>query len=156
MKTFASLVGATFAALGATAAAAPTDYRFDPVSARVERGVGVTVRVQVVNVRTGQLVSGAEFRDPRIDRSPDGIPGATFPAFFVPGLEYGTYGFRTDFPTAGQWALTFQANISAEPSPIFASVVFKVVDPAGAPSVPGPQGPSGAREAPAAPTTAPR
>jgi hypothetical protein len=157
-KAFASLLFGAFAGFCATGAlAAPADYRFDALSAPVERGVGVTVQVQAVNVRTGQLVPGIEFRDPRIDRSPDGISGATFPAFFVPGMEYGIYKFRTDFPVAGQWSLTFQARISGEPSPLNASVVFKIVDPARSPSIPGPQGPAGARSEPAmAPPIPPR
>ena len=105
--------------------------------------MGVTVQVRVVNIQTGQPVPDVEISDPRFDRSPDGMPGATSPAFFVPGLEYGVYRFRTSFPTAGQWALTFQATVSGEASPIYANVVFRVVDPP-VPSLLGPQRPSGA------------
>ncbi|MBT9470775.1 MAG: hypothetical protein IV099_06280 [Phenylobacterium sp.] len=154
LKAFPSLAFGVLAGLSANAAfAAPAEYRFDALSATVERGVGVTVQIQAVNIRTGQPVPDVEFHDPRVDRSPDGIPGATFLAFFVPGLDYGTYKFRTDFPTAGQWALTFQARIAGEPSPIFASVIFKIVDPARRPSLPGSQGPSGARAEPGAVTS---
>lgn len=136
------LFGAFLSLSTSSVVAAPTDYRFDPLPASVQRGMGVTVEVRVVNIQTGQPVPDVEISDPRFDRSPDGMPGATSPTFLVPGLDYGAYKFRTSFPTAGQWALTFQAKISGESSPIYASVVFQVVDPRPGPSLPGPQGPS--------------
>lgn len=111
--------------------------------------MGVTVVVRAVNIRTGQAVPDVEISDPRLDRSPDGMPAATSPVFWSPGLDYGLYKFTASFPTAGQWALTFQAKISGESSPIYANVVFNVIDRQPRAGLTGPQGASAAPLAPA-------
>lgn len=146
----ASMLAGTIAACGASSAwALPTDYRFDPVVATVERGVDVTLRVQIRDRWQNRLIPNVDIQAPQVDRSPDGLPQARLPAFFAPGLDYGTYQFRAALPTDGAWALTFVAKVPGEPQSISASVVFKVVGP-------GRTGPSGAASAPQANAPAPR
>ena len=112
-----------------TASAAPAGFRFQPVETSVERGVGVTVKVRIVDAAQNLPVPDVEIRDPHVDRSPDGLPNAVLPAFFAPTLEYGVYSFRADFPTDGNWALTFTARIPGQAQPVAASVIFVVADP---------------------------
>jgi hypothetical protein len=107
--------------------AGPADYRFEPVTAVVARGVGVPLKVQVWSRGGNVLVPGVEMGDARVDRSPEGQLGGVLPAFFTPSLDYGTYGFRADLPTDGTWALKFTARIPGEAQPIPGSVTFKVV-----------------------------
>lgn len=129
VRSAAALAGLTLIGVSTPALAAPDDYRFEPTTPILERGVGVTVAVEMRDRRTGRLVPGAEIRNPRVDRSPDGV-AANFPAFVVPGLDYGRYQFRTDLPVAGQWALSWEARVFGEPAPIPGRVVLRVVDPA--------------------------
>lgn len=116
--------------------AAPTDYRFEAVTDTVERGVGVPLRVRALHSPNGQPAAGIEFREARVDRSPDGQVGGSHPAFFTPGLDYGIYSFRADLPVDGRWALTFTARIPGELQPVTASVVFSVVGRLPAPTAP--------------------
>jgi hypothetical protein len=113
-----------------TARAAPTTYRFIPIPATVERGVAVTLKVEIRVAGQNQLVPGAEITDAHVDRSPDGRPGEAHPAFFEPSLEYGVYRFRADLPTDGNWALSFVAKISGETLPVSATVTYTVTEPA--------------------------
>lgn len=114
-----------------TARAAPADYRFIPVPATVERGVAVTLNVEIREAGQNRLVPGAEITDAHVDRSPDGQPGQVHPAFFEPSLEYGVYRFRADLPTDGNWALSFVAKMSGDTQPVAATVTYAVTEPAG-------------------------
>lgn len=137
-RRLAGMLAATISVgCASSASALPTDYRFDPVVATVERGVDVTLKVQIRERWQNRLIPNVDIQAPQVDRSPDGLPQARLPAFFAPGLDYGTYQFRAALPTDGAWALTFVAKVPGEPQPIVASVVFKVVGP-------GRTGPSGA------------
>ena len=109
--------------------AAPTDYRFDPVTATVERGIAVTLKVEMRERAQNRLVPGAEMTEAHVDRSPDGRPDESHPAFFEPNPEYGVYRFRAAVPTDGNWALTFTAKILGEAQPIAANVTFTAVEP---------------------------
>jgi hypothetical protein len=123
------LLAFTFGVAGLTASAAPTDYRFETASPTVERGVGVPLRIEVRERSQNRLVPNVKFRDPRVDRTLDGLPTAILPAFFEPSLEFGVYRFRTDLPTDGNWTLNFTAVIPGESQPVGGSVTFKVVGP---------------------------
>ena len=125
----ALLVAAGFTAAAQIAAASPADIRFQPVEASVQRGVGVTVKVRILDASQNLPVPDVEIRDPHVDRSPEGVPNAVLPAFFAPSLDYGVYSFRADFPVTGNWALVFTAKIPGQPQPVAASVNFVVVDP---------------------------
>jgi hypothetical protein len=118
-----------FGLVAGAAHAAPTDYRFVPVSATVERGVAVTLKVEVRERLQNQLVPNVEIGPAQVDRSPDGRPNEAHPAFFAPSLDYGVYGFRADMPTDGNWALTFTAKIPGEAQLVAASVTFVAVEP---------------------------
>lgn len=111
-----------------SAEAAAVDYRFEAVEAAIPRGVGVVVHVRILDAR-GQSVGGVQIDQPRIDSAAGVWPVASHPAFFQPGLEYGVYAFRADFPTDGFWTLNFQAKPWGETTPIPAKVVFKVGSP---------------------------
>ena len=119
--------------------AAAADFRFEAVAGRVERGVDVTIKVQVFERAQNRPVANIEFLDSRIERSTDGVSVASFPAFFVPSVDYGVYGFRTDFPTDGDWTLRLSAKIPGERQSISASVNFKVGGPSLSPNGPGPR-----------------
>lgn len=112
------------------ARAAPADYRFVPIPATVERGVAVSLTVEIREAAQNQLIPGAEITQAQVDRSPDGRPQESHPAFFEPSLDYGVYRFRADMPTDGNWALTFLAKISGQTQPVAATVTFAVIDPA--------------------------
>src|SRR5690606_13390214 len=111
-----------------TAAAAPADYRYDLLTQQVFSGVGRSVKVRLWNVRQNAAVTGAAISAPRLDRSPDSITRVGLPAFVEPTSEYGVYGFRGDLPTAGNWVLTFQAQIPGELATVQGSVVVAVTD----------------------------
>jgi hypothetical protein len=125
----AVVLAAGLTAKAPIASAAPVVFGFQPVETSVERGVGVTVKVRVVDGTQNLPVPGVEISDPHVDRSPDGMPNAVLPAFFAPSLDYGVYSFRADFPTNGTWALTFTVKVPGQPQPIAARVNFVVVDP---------------------------
>lgn len=114
-----------------TARAAPATFRFIPIPATVERGVAVTLKVEIREAGQNQLIAGAEITDAHVDRSPDGQPGQVHPAFFEPSLEYGVYRFRADLPTDGNWALSFVAKMSGETQPVAATVAYAVTEPVG-------------------------
>ena len=115
--------------------AAPADYSFEPITATVERGIAVTLKVALRERAQNRLIPGAEITNAHVDRSPDGQPNESHPAFFEPGLDYGVYRFRADMPTDGNWTLTFVAKVPGEPQPLTANVIFAVTDPV-APTVP--------------------
>jgi len=112
-----------------TARAAPTTFRFIPIPATVERGVAVTLKVEIREAGQNQLIPGAEITDAHVDRSPDGRQGEAHPAFFEPSLEYGVYRFRADLPTDGNWALSFIAKIFGETQPVAATVTYTATEP---------------------------
>ena len=112
-----------------SAFAAPANYKFVPIPATVERGIAVTLKVEIREAGQHRLVPGAEITEARVDRSPDGRPQESHPAFFEPSLDYGVYRFRANMPTDGNWALIFLAKISGETQPVAATVTFAVTDP---------------------------
>jgi hypothetical protein len=134
-----ALILATGIAFG-TARAAPADFRFVPIPATAERGDAVTLKVEIREAGQNRLIPGAEITDAHVDRSPDGRPNETHPAFFEPSLEYGVYRFRADMPTDGNWALTFVAKIPGETQPVAATVTYTVTDPVGPSSARAPAG----------------
>ena len=122
---------ALFAVLATSAAQAqspPERYRFRAVSEETARGVGIVLQVRATDL-AGQPKAGMTFTDPRIDHAPDGAASASFPAFPLPPREAGLYEFRATVPVTGYWALRLQAKVPGETQPVFASVIFKIVDP---------------------------
>jgi hypothetical protein len=122
------LLALALAAAPASAQTPAPRYRFDAVGESTVRGVGVVLQVRAADL-AGQPKAGISFVDPRIDHAPDGAASASFPAFPLPPREAGLYEFRTSIPVAGLWALRLQARVPGEPQPVFASVMFKMVDP---------------------------
>lgn len=115
-------------AVSASAQTAPERYRFTAVGESTQRGVGIVLQVRATDL-ANQPKAGISFTDPRIDHAPDGAAAATFAAFPLPPREAGLYEFRASVPVAGLWALRLQARVPGEAQPVYASVIFKIVDP---------------------------
>jgi hypothetical protein len=74
--------------LAGAAKAANSAYRFESEAQTVERGVGVNLKVRIIDTASNLPVPNVEIRDPYVDRSPDGLANAKLPAFFAPSLVH--------------------------------------------------------------------
>lgn len=123
------LVAAAVLAWTAAGAQTPPErYRFTAVGESTARGVGIVLQVRAADL-AGQPKAGIRFIEPHIDHAPDGAASASFPVFPLPPREAGLYEFRASIPVAGLWGLRLQARVPGEPQPVYASVIFKIVDP---------------------------
>jgi hypothetical protein len=121
-------IALAFLAMPAWAQTPPERYHFTAVGEKTVRGVGIVLQVRVADL-AGLPKAGVSFIEPRVDHAPDGAASASFPAFPLPARTAGLYEFRTSIPVAGLWALRLQARVPGESQPVYASVIFKIVDP---------------------------
>lgn len=121
----------------AVSVAAPGDYRFEAVDPYPQRQVGVVLLVRVRDAQ-GRPQPGGDVLEARLDKSPDGQPGAYAPVTFLRSADYGVYGFKTDLNTDGRYALSFTLRLPTETQPVSGTVVFTTPRPTTAqtPAVP--------------------
>ncbi|MBI4273286.1 MAG: FixH family protein [Rhizobiales bacterium] len=121
---FAALVAST-AALSDPALAGAADYVFEPVTAELKKGDGVTIAVRLIHKPSGKPVTGAVIVATRIDMAPDGMATMDAPVSSAPATEPGVYAFKTDLAMAGRWQFSVAAKVQGEPETVVGKVVFK-------------------------------
>ena len=115
-------------AAAASAAAAPSDYAFEPVKAEVKGGAGAELAVRLVHKPTAKPVSGAVLFRTRLDMSPDNMGDMVAPLEAMPAGEPGVYRFKAALDMAGRWALKIMAKVPGETATVEGSVVFNAKD----------------------------
>ncbi|MFN0044463.1 MAG: FixH family protein [Alphaproteobacteria bacterium] len=121
---WAAAFAIAIAYIASPAWAGAADYAFQPVSAEVKKGSGVTLGVRIVHTPTGKPVGDAVVFRTRLDMGLDGMGRMTTPVTATPSAEPGVYAFKADLPMAGRWALQLMVKIQGEPDTMRGTVVF--------------------------------
>ena len=121
MKTFnisralrAAVIGFTLIGTAGIARAEIKDYEFKLVEATITAGKDKIVTVQLVNKKTGKLVSDAVIFASRLDMAPEGMPEMATKIAREPGGEPGSYRFKAAFGMEGKWLLSLGAKVQGE------------------------------------------
>jgi YtkA-like len=121
MKTFnisralrAAVIGFTLIGTAGSARAEIKDYEFKLAEPIVSVGKDKIVIVQLVNKKTGKLVSDAVIFASRLDMAPEGMPEMATKIAREPGGEPGSYRFKAAFGMEGKWLLSLGAKVQGE------------------------------------------
>ena len=107
--------------------AGANDYAFEPVTAEIKKGDGVTVALRLVHKPTGKTVPGAVIFQTRIDMAPDGMADMISPVAPLPAGEPGVYAFKTNLPDAGRYLFSLAAKVPGEAETVTGKVILKAV-----------------------------
>lgn len=107
------------------AAAAPQDYRFEPVQTQVKAGNSAQVAVRLIHTPTGKPIENAVIFQTRLDMSPMGMADMTAKATPVKTDEPGLYRFQAPLGMDGDWALQLAAKVPGEADTVRGVVKFK-------------------------------
>jgi len=114
----------TLSALGATAIAAPTDYRFEFAQAQ-EAGPGKTdLTVRLVHIPDKKPVPGAVLFETKADMTPAGMTDMTGKVTPLSSDQPGVYRFQVETGMAGKWQLTLSAKVQGETGTVRGTVPF--------------------------------
>jgi hypothetical protein len=100
------------------------DYFFEPIQAEITKGVGVTIKVRLVEKATKKSVPDAVIIGTRMDMAPDKMPTMIAPLVSIPSEQPGVYRFKTDLVMAGRWRLSLAAKVQGEQETVKGEVVF--------------------------------
>ena len=131
MKTFnisralrAAVIGFTLIGTAGIARAEIKDYEFKLVEATITAGKDKIVTVQLVNKKTGKLVSDAVIFASRLDMAPEGMPEMATKIAREPGGEPGSYRFKAAFGMEGKWLLSLGAKVQGETGTVESKLVI--------------------------------
>ena len=131
MKTFnisralrAAVIGFTLIGTAGIARAEIKDYEFKLVEATITAGKDKIVTVQLVNKKTGKLVSDAVIFASRLDMAPEGMPEMATKIVREPGGEPGSYRFKAAFGMEGRWLLSLGAKVQGETGTVASKLVI--------------------------------
>ena len=131
MKTFnisralrAAVIGFTLIGTAGIARAEIKDYEFKLVEATITAGKDKIVTVQLVNKKTGKLVSDAVIFASRLDMAPEGMPEMATKIVREPGGEPGSYRFKAAFGMEGRWLLSLGAKVQGETGTVESKLVI--------------------------------
>ena len=131
MKTFnisgalrAAVIGFTLIGTAGIARAEIKDYEFKLVEATITAGKDKIVTVQLVNKKTGKLVSDAVIFASRLDMAPEGMPEMATKIAREPGGEPGSYRFKAAFGMEGRWLLSLGAKVQGETGTVASKLVI--------------------------------
>lgn len=118
--------------VGAAAAVSATHaksdaFAFELVEREIKQGHGATLKVRLVDVRTGKTVPDAVLFISRLDMSPDGMGEMSAPLEPMPDTLPGYYLFETDLSMAGSWALTLAAKVPGVSGAVQGRLVLQAV-----------------------------
>ena len=121
------LIGVATAAAISSTRGEPDAFAFELVEREVKQGYGATLKVRLVDVRTGKAVPDAILFISRLDMSPDGMGDMSAPLEPVPDALPGYYLFETDLSMAGGWALTLAAKVPGVSGTVQGRLVLQAV-----------------------------
>lgn len=124
----AASLGVAILLIATPAAAAGSDYTFEPVHTDVKNGEGSELAVRLVKKSNREPVDGAIIFRSRLDMSPDDMAGMTANLEPLPGTNSGVYRFKADLTMAGRWALKLMAKVPGEAETVQGSVIFNAKD----------------------------
>ena len=111
----AALIGIALAGTAGIARAEVKDYEFKLVEPTTSVGKDRIVTVQLVNKKTGKMVSDAVIFTTRLDMAPEGMPEmATKIAVDPTAAEPGSYRLKATFGMEGKWQLSLGAKVQGE------------------------------------------
>ena len=131
MKTFnisralrAAVIGFTLIGTAGIARAEIKDYEFKLVEATITAGKDKIVTVQLVNKKTGKLVSDAVIFASRLDMAPEGMPEMATKIVREPGGEPGSCRLKAAFGMEGRWLLSLGAKVQGETGTVASKLVI--------------------------------
>ena len=111
----AALIGIALAGTAGIARAEVKDYEFKLVEPTTSVGKDRIVTVQLVNKKSGKMVSDAVIFATRLDMAPEGMPEmATKIAVDPTAAEPGSYRLKATFGMEGKWQLSLGAKVQGE------------------------------------------
>ena len=111
----AALIGIALAGTAGIARAEVKDYEFKLVEPTTSVGKDRIVTVQLVNKKSGKMVSDAVIFATRLDMAPEGMPEmATRIAVDPTAAEPGSYKLKATFGMEGKWQLSLGAKVQGE------------------------------------------
>ena len=121
-----ALIGAAVLTLAsADAFAAPTDYRFELVSAQPAGPGKTAVTVRLVHVPDKKPVEGAVLFDTKADMTPVGMADFTGKVSPLPSDQPGLYRFQIETGMAGKWRLVLGAKVQGETDTVRGTVDYE-------------------------------
>ena len=106
------------------AAAAPADFRFEPVTSNVKAG-DATIVVRLVDARTGKPVTGAILIQNKVEMVMPGMAPVAVKATPAQVDEHGHYRFEANLAMAGEWRVGLAAKVQGEPETVRGTVVIQ-------------------------------
>jgi YtkA-like len=120
----AFLLGATLTITGADPVlAAPQDYAFEAVQAKVQPSKDAIISVRLIRKPLGKPVTDAVILQTRLDMSPDNMADMTTKVTPLAPGEPGVYRFQADLSMGGHWALKLAAKVPGEQETVRGEVV---------------------------------
>ena len=111
----AALIGIVWVGTAGIARAEVKDYEFKLVEPTTSVGKDRIVTVQLVNKKSGKMVSDAVIFATRLDMAPEGMPEmATKIAVDPTAAEPGSYRLKATFGMEGKWQLSLGAKVQGE------------------------------------------
>jgi YtkA-like len=110
--------------IAGTAAAAPTDFRFEPVTPNVKAG-DATIVVQLLDVRAGKPVTGAILILNKVEMVMQGMAPVAVKATPTQVDEHGHYRFEANLGMAGEWRVSLAAKVQGESETVRGTVVIQ-------------------------------
>ena len=121
------LIGVGPAAAVSSTHAKPDAFAFELVDREIKQGHGSTLKVRLVDVRTGKTVPDAILFISRLDMSPDGMGEMSARLEPLSDALPGYYLFETDLSMAGGWALTLASKMPGVSGAIQNRLVLQAV-----------------------------
>jgi hypothetical protein len=103
--------------------AAPQDYAFEAVQAKVQPSKDAIISVRLIGKPSGKPVTDAVILQTRLDMSPDNMADMTTKVTPLAPGEPGVYRFQADLSMGGRWALKLAAKVPGEQETVRGEVV---------------------------------
>jgi len=117
--------GLVLLAVVETCAADPKDYRIELVDKTLKARLGAIIGIRVVNISSKKSVTDAVVRVIALDMSPDGMAEMNAKTGPMPSNDAEIHNFSADLSMPGRWALSLEAIIPGESTPIQDKLLLK-------------------------------